>query len=215
MTITVLKTELLTALKPRMAVHGFKLQKGKERFARREPLGSWWFVLDFTVYEHLRVKPAMALRVDEVEDIFHRTSGFEARYQADTPTLSLSLQSLAGTASGHEYEIGNLESVVTVGAALEADFNRHVLPYFQRHSTRAAIEETLNRNPEGDCAHYSMDYLRCAHGVILARMVARPDYDRLVEIYRKKLTAFANGFYVPKFDDLVIDMGRLSARPGQ
>ena len=96
MTIRDLKTELLEVLKPRMERYGFRVQKSKERFARRVTTGNWWFVLDFTVYECLHVKPAIGLRVDIVEDVFHRTSGFERRYQADTPTLSLSVQNIGG-----------------------------------------------------------------------------------------------------------------------
>lgn len=61
MTIRALKTELMAALKPEMGRYGFSLQKSKERFARRVPTGHWRFVLDFTVYEHLHVEPAIGL----------------------------------------------------------------------------------------------------------------------------------------------------------
>lgn len=208
MAIKDLKTALLSALQPKLEKRGFKLQKGKERFARRVADGTWWFVLDFTVYESLHVKPAMGLRVDAVEDRFHQTSGFERQYQADTPTLSLSVQGFVGDSSKFEYLIRDLSDVDTVAAQLERDFDEIVLPYFEKHSALSMVDAALNDNPGEDCVHYAMDYLRCAHGLIVARMVGRPSYINLVEEYRRKLALISNGFYVPKFEALVADLAK-------
>ncbi|MBM3759560.1 MAG: hypothetical protein FJW36_04865 [Acidobacteria bacterium] len=206
MKIKDLKIELLTALQPRMEKSGFKLQKSKERFAKRVESGAWWFVLDFTVYENLHVKPAIGLRVDAVENIFHRTSGFESNYQSDTPTLSLSVQSHMGDSSKFEYVLSGLDDVSVVRTQIEADFIGIVLPYLERHSELSEIDRTLNENPEGECVHYAMDYLRSAHGVIVAQLVGRPKYSELVETYRQKLALISNGFYLPKFEALVADL---------
>ena len=62
MAIKDLKTAVLAALEPKFKKRGFKLQKSRERFAKRVADGPWWFVLDFTIYESLHVKPAMGLR---------------------------------------------------------------------------------------------------------------------------------------------------------
>lgn len=203
-----LKIALLTALQTRIEKRGFKLQKSKERFAKRVAIGTWWFVLDFTVYENLHVKPAIGFRVDEVEERFHRTSGFERQYQADTPTLSLSVQGLMADASKFEYAIRDLSDVDAVAAQIEHDFNEIVVPYFECHAELSSIDAALNKNPERECVHYPMDYLRCAHGVIVARMIGRPDYADLVEVYRQKMAQISNGFYLPKFEALVTDLAR-------
>jgi len=207
MKIKSLKIELLTALQPRIEKSGFKLQKSKERFAKRVDSGAWWFVLDFTVYENLQVKPSIGLRVDAVENIFHRTSGFDIKYQSDTPTLSLSVQNLVGDPSRCEYVLRGLDDVSMVAAQIEADFHGIVSPYLERHSGLSEIDRALNENPEGECVHYAMDYLRSAHGVIVAKSVGRPKYPELVEIYRRKLALISNGFYLPKFEALVADLG--------
>lgn len=208
MTIKDLKTALLSALQPKFEARGFKLQKSKERFVKRVPEGAWWFVLDFTVYECLHVKPAMGLRVNAIEDRFHQTSGFERQYQADTPTLSLSVQGLVADPSSFEYLIRDLSDVGAVAAQIERDFDQIVLPYFEDHSTLSKIDAALNQDPEQDCVHYAMDYLRCAHGLIVAQMVGRPNYTDLVEIYRQKLALISNGFYVLKFEALVADLAK-------
>ncbi len=207
MKIKDMKIELLTALQPRMDKSGFKLQKSKERFAKRVESGAWWFVLDFTVYENLHVKPVIGLRVDAVENIFHRTSGFESKYQSDTPTLSLSVQGLVGDPSKFEYVLRGHDDVSGVAAQIEADFIGIVWPYLERHSELSEIDRTLNEHPEEECVHYSMDYLRCAHGVIVAQMVGRPKYSELVETYHRKLALISNGFYLPKFEALMADLG--------
>jgi len=208
MTIKSLKTALLTTLQPRMEKRSFKLQRSKERFAKRVSNGSLWFVLDFTIYENLHVKPAIAVRVDPVEDIFHRTSGFERQYQADTPTLTLSVQSLTADSSRFEYLIRDLSDVDTVATQIERDFSEIVVPYFECHSDLSGIDAALNGNPGGECIHYPMDYLRCAHGLIVARMVGRPNYRELVEVYGQRLAQVSNGFYLPKFEALVAELAK-------
>jgi hypothetical protein len=208
MTIKDLKTALLSALQPKLEQRGFKLQKSKERFAKRIAEVSWWFVLDFTVYESLHVKPAIGLRVDAIENKFHQTSGFERKYQADTPTLSLSLQGLVADPSRFEYVIRDLSDVDTAAAQLERDFDEIVFPYFEKYSALAMIDAALNENPGQDCVHYAMDYLRCAHGLIVAGIVGRPNYADLVGVYRQKLALISNGFYIPKFEALVADLAK-------
>lgn len=201
-----LKLQLLQALQPPLQDNGFKLQKSKEQFTRTKAGVKQHFVLDFTIYEHLHVKPAINLRVDSVEEIFHRSSGFEKQYQADTPTLSTSLQNLSGDTSKYEYVIRGVDDVYVIASQLERDFCEIVLPYLQRYSELRAVDEALNSDPEHDSVHYMMDYLRCAHGVIVACMIERPDYNDLVDLYRRRLALVSGGFYLPRFEALIADL---------
>jgi hypothetical protein len=201
-----LKTALLLGLRPRLDRSGFKMQKAKEQFVRSVDVGRFYFLLDFAEYQALHVQPTVRVRVDAVEEVFHRTSGFEKKYQPDTPTIAVTLQNLARDPLTYEYVVGDPADVGVVIDQLESDFDKVALPYFERYSDLRMIDVALNENPEADSVHYLMDYLRCAHGLIVARMVGRPNYRDLVEVYRRKLAQISNGFYLPKFEALVADL---------
>lgn len=96
-TLAELKQALLAAMQPSMERHDFKLTKSKEWFVRKRERIKDFFLLDFAQYDQLQVQPTVRLRLDAVEDIFHRTSGFEKKYQGDTPTLAVTLQTCLET----------------------------------------------------------------------------------------------------------------------
>jgi hypothetical protein len=201
-----LKRSLLACVQPAMDRHGFKLVKSKEWFVRTRPGFKDYFVLDFAEYGYLQVQPTIRLRVDQVEDIFHRTSGFEKKYQGETPTLAVMLQHLSGDPSLFEYQLHGTEQVAEVAAQLINDFEAVALSYFDTNGDLRRIDSLLNDEPDANCVHYLMEYLRCAHGLIVARLNNRQDYQALVEKYRQKMRQFSAGFYLPKLESLIADL---------
>lgn len=89
-----LKLMLFEELRPACEAAGFKYVRTKERFVKEAAGVRQLFLLGFATYNWLEVIPGLSLRLHEVEAIFHRTSGFETKYQSDTPTLTASLRSL-------------------------------------------------------------------------------------------------------------------------
>lgn len=56
-----------------------------------------------------------------------------------------------------------------------------------------------------------MTDVRCAHGLITAKLTGRPDYEELVRIYSERLRQTDKGFYLPKLQALIADLAALSA----
>jgi hypothetical protein len=200
-----LKGELMQALQPCLEEHGFKLQKSKEQFVRKEKGLKSYYLLDFSEHKNLHVTPTVRVRIDQVEDIFHRTSEFEKKYQADTPTLAVTLRDLTGSDSV-DHTVSDRRDIPGVARQLERDFVAIAEPYCRRFSSLKQIDIALNSAPEQDSVHYLMDYLRCAHGIIVARLLGRDNFDELVQIYHRRLSRVADGFYLPVFNALVADL---------
>jgi hypothetical protein len=110
--------------------------------------------------------------------------------------------------SRFEYVIRSPSDIQAVAVQIESDFTEIAVPYFEGHSELKQIDAALNATPDGECVHYAMDYLRYTHGLIVARLIGRPDYLGLVDTYRRKLAHVSNGFYLPEFEALVSDLAK-------
>lgn len=201
-----LKAALLEELRRPCEAAGFRYVRTKERFVRETPAARQAFAFDFAIYNWLDVAPGLSLRLQEVEAIFHRTSGFEKKYQAETATLSATLRSLAGDETTYSYRIASAADVTGVATRVEDDFQGIVLPYFAENASLSRVDELLNSDPEAPCRHNLNEYHRCAYGLIVGHLCHRKDYSRLVEVYRRKMATTNNGFFLPRLDALVNDL---------
>ncbi len=198
----------------RFSRYEFKLNKKKDWFFRRTALGINIFQLVVKNYgQHFSIDPQVAIRIDEVETIFHRTSGFEPKYQKDTPTIGdsvLTLNPSKGIATLLQPRI-NLESenqIPRVVDELMELFESFCLPYYGNYGSLNAIDHLLNSEPMAPCPHRGMTWLRCSTGVIVATLVARPNLTEIATIYHDRLSAFCKGFYLPKYEALIEDLKR-------
>ena len=83
-----LKRAMFEALNAQLASDGFILKASKDSFVRRRNGTVDIFQLVCLADQPgWRIQPNVAVRVDRVEEIFHHTSGFELKYQKDTPTI--------------------------------------------------------------------------------------------------------------------------------
>lgn len=204
-----LKVALFEELRRPCEAAGFKYIRTKEWFVRDSPGVREVFALGFAVYDWLEVIPGLSLRVDEVETIFHRTSGFEKKYQAQTAALTATLRSLAGDETGYSYRVTGAADVRGAAGRLENDFREVVLPYFAENASLSRIDELLNSDPEAPSRHNLNEYHRCAYGLIVAHLCQRKDYARLAEVYRRKMAATNNGFFSPRLDALLSDLAAM------
>lgn len=151
------------------------------------------------------IDPSVAIRFDEVEQVFHRTSGFRPEFQKDSPTIGCSISRLSADLD-----------VPSLIVASEADLDGAVqelgrlvqsiaLPYFSRFSNLKAVDLILNENPDKPTPHRVHGWLRAASGLIVASLVGR-ETNSLVDHYRETLTRLDRGFYLQRFEDLVRDL---------
>lgn len=146
----------------------------------------------------------MALRIERVEDIFHQTSRWDPKSQKETPTIGSEIgRILTGRSGDCEFLLDFSASIPRVATEIVEVFRKHALPYYEKFSSLREIDHALNDHPRHDTPHRIATWLRCATGLIVARLVGRPDYQRLVRIYTSQLRWCDKGFYLSRFLDLV------------
>ncbi|QPF82525.1 hypothetical protein IC762_22535 [Bradyrhizobium genosp. L] len=144
------------------------------------------------------------MRIERVETIFHQTSGFEAKYQKDTPTIGSSIGMLtAENNRACEFLMENESELSSAVDGIVDIFERFALPYFETFGTVPAIDKELNFSPATPTPHRGSSWLRCATGAIVARLNGRPDYYELVHAYAEQMRRLSKGFYSGRFEALL------------
>jgi hypothetical protein len=155
-----------------------------------------------------RVSPSVGVRFEEVEKIFHRTSGFDRASQKESPTVGIDLWRVFGREQ-YQVTLSDESGLAAAAARIVAIFHEKAEPYFAQFSTLAAVDSAVNDHPGDDCVHRDMAWLRCSTGVIVARLVGRPNYDQLVPLYQEAVRK-GSPHLLPKFESLLNDLGNLS-----
>jgi len=202
-----LRLELLKRLDEELKRHGFKLNKQQGEFTRRTKEGWHQYQIVFVLKdEGWSVRPAVFIRVHQVEDIFHRTSGFEQKYQRGTPTIGLSLSSYVDEPDKYSYMLTE-ESQIDVLASFYLDsFHKQALQFFKFYDDLKIMEKTINTDPYD--IKFTGPIFKGSKGLILAKLTKSANYDDLVEKYTSYYEKFSDGFYLPSFSDLVEDLKR-------
>ena len=188
-----------------MATRGIPLVKSLHGFKLKQPGLKQAYYLEFIDHgNHFSVRPAVDIRIDEVERVFHRTSGFEKQYQSSTSTLSVSLWRLSEDLDQFRHDLGDVDHVPRIAALIESVFDTVAAPYFDKYSSVAAVDSLLNK--ELYSVHYIMPWVKCSNGLIAARLDQRLDYDDLAATYSKAMKRISEGFYSDRFEALVRDL---------
>ncbi|WP_419728008.1 hypothetical protein [Lichenicola sp.] len=207
-----LKRAVFDRLAPRLAEHGFKLKRTKDTFRREHDGVCDMFHLAFLDNKldgkpGWRVQPTAAVRNERVETIFHRTSGFEPKYQPDTATIgSFVGQLTSGSNSACEFPVNSIEDVPAACDSIFHVFTDFALGYFQRFDVLDEIDRELNSAPLEHNVNRGVSYFRCTTGVIVAKLVGRADYEHLVDVYTEIMRTSNKGFYLKRFQALVASL---------
>jgi hypothetical protein len=190
---------LLDELYPSLKDRHFSMSRGKKWYVRKNDGREERYqlvVLDGK--PGYRVKPSLSVRFDEAERLFHKTSGFEPKYQGGTPTVGIDLI--------HDLRFVTPGDIHSVAARLMSIFEEEALPYFDQFPNMAAVDSAINDKPTEPCIHRVLPWFRCSTGIIAAKLTHRTNLDELIGIYRRVLTSDNNGYYLPMFNALVADL---------
>lgn len=83
------------------------------------------------------------------------------------------------------------------------------VPYFETYDSLEAIDKALNEHPEEPCVHMLNERGRCSRGLVVAKLVKRPNYDELLRIYDEKVLRLGPVTYKKYFRPLVEDLEQL------
>ncbi len=202
---TELKNRLLNELATLLEPHGFVLVRRMDWFIRKGATSLIYQLAFYGGYSKdagYTIAPAVALRIEEVEKIFHKVSGFEPKYQKDTPTINPTIKDLIKAKDNYEFELSSTKDLYLVVDKFFQIFKDIALPFLKENSSIAAIDRLLNSNPENENSIFYIPHLRFYHGTIVAKLNHNPNYQQIVETYRGYL-ARDNGFYLNDYERLL------------
>lgn len=148
------------------------------------------------------VSPSLAVRIEEVERIFHEVSGFEPKYQKDTPTIWVSIKELIKGPDEYEYSLNDVEDVEALAQHLFIVFRDVALPFLEENGSVQAINKLLNSEPEKEDSIFCIPEKRYFRGVISAKLTDDIRYGEIALIYREKVEQYLP-YRLPDFDRLL------------
>jgi hypothetical protein len=203
---------VLESVGSRLKSLGFRLVKNKKWFVRTvDSRTQNYQLVALDGNSGYRICPSVSVRFEEVERIFHKTSGFEPEYQKDTPTVGIDLWSVYGK-DGYQMPLKQEADLETVASRVLTIFQEKAQPYFSQFSTLAAVDSAINDQPRERCIHGGLPWRRCSTGLIVAKLTGRQNYNELVSIYCEIVRKDAGGYYLPRFEALLSNLGTLPDR---
>jgi hypothetical protein len=200
-----LKSAILQSIRDALNTRGFDVKTSKATFVRtRDGVTEIFQLVILDRKPGWVLQPNVAVRIERVEEIFHRSSGFDVKFQGATPTIGAAVGVLqAEDARACEFPIGSEGEIPALTRQILGTFDTFALKYFERFSSLAAIDRELNDKPCERTPNRGVPWLRCSSGIIVAKLVNRPNFAELEKYYNDKMEKLSNGFYAPKFRSLV------------
>ena len=198
---TPLKVALFDSVRPHLVADGFELSRKYYKFIRRhDGISDWFYLVCPNAKPGHWVKPAVGVRIERVEQIYHQTSMFQKKYQSGTPTMGTMVGILLGGDSlSCRFLLRSKSDIPGIVEKIIPLFREVALPYFERWSSLSAIDAELNDKPGKRTPHSALAISRCSTGIIVAKLVGRPDYERLAAFYTDVITKDNKGFYLKWF----------------
>jgi hypothetical protein len=194
-----LRTEVLNLLAEKLKNFDFKLLKSDTSYIYKTDFG-WnkydiYFILRNVGWE---VLPALSIRFDIVEDLFHQISDFEKKYQKGTPTIGTSIEDLGSSLiTPTRFELTNEAQINGVVNGLTNLFENVAVSFFERYNNLSVIDEKLNSNTED--TSLTGDIFKGTKALITAKLTKRNNFDELDTIYHSYYKNFADGYYLPEY----------------
>lgn len=200
-----LKIAVFDSLRSQLSGYGFVLKPAKDSFVRQhEGIVDVFQLVCLEGKPGLRIQPNVAVRVEEIETIFHQTSGFDQEFQGNTPTIGGAIKNIVGNSNRVcEFVLESNSEVDSVVAKIMNIFTEVALPYFQKYASIKAIDTELNNKPTERTPSRIAPWLRCATGIITAKLTKRSDYEQLVQTYSGIMSRLDKGFYLVRFQALL------------
>lgn len=158
-------------------------------------------------HERLTCTPDVGVRSERIEEVFHRTSEFSPTDALNTATLGVNLKLLTRS-SKYDVVVSSAEDVHDAIQKLVQAFREVAIPYFSQFGSLKGIDAALNGSPSERCIHMINERARCSKGLIVAKLLHRPDYAELQQIYKERVARSGRITYERYFVPLMNDLDR-------
>jgi hypothetical protein len=187
---------------------GFSYVADTKWFSRFE--GHYEYIFDLGENEKadwVRLLPDVAIRVGPAEAFFSRTSANGQEYSRTCITLGQDFMGLAKARKPMEWIVKDEKSMHHAVKQIMKNFHKLAVPFFERYGNLEELDRALNTRPG------SLDYElggvpthRASYGLIIAKLLDRPDFDYLADMFDRQLAFVSDGFYLKWFRPLVQDL---------
>lgn len=207
-----LTESIIQAVARELAPDGFWFDAVPSCFVKQE--GDIRFLFQIAMaaeHERLTCTPDVGVRSERIEDVFHRTSEFSPTDALNTATLGVNLKLLTRS-SKYDVVVSSAEDVHDAIQKLVQAFREVAIPYFSQFGSLKGIDAALNGSPSEQCVHMINERARCSKGLIVAKLLHRPEYAELQQIYKERVAKSGRityeRYFVPLMNDL--DQSELS-----
>ncbi len=205
------KSQALRGLRSRLdapfAAQGFEFMASRGAYRRVSELGAELVHCRVIVVGGVvRLELSASIRFDEVEAIYHRTSGAPDDAKGMTSTLWIDCEALTGWPLDQcQKKIRSEEDLDGAADAVRRFWQEHAAGYFTQNLRLEAADRLLNAAPLERSVHFGWPG-RGSYGIILAALVKRADFDELAARHREAVAKIDRGFHLPAFDACVADL---------
>ena len=184
---TQFKADLVDELARLVRERGFEWLPQRAQFRKRTYRGFSNLLLSFSNYaDGVMVEGHCGIRVDAVEDtVYQYTNGFR-EFQPDSHTLITSTGRLEGELTRRRL-VQSREHALKVALEIFGTVDEKGEGFWQRYSDLEALD-TLFNQPDDETAQLvpNLSYA-CLRGLVVAKLINRPNFEELVELHRKRL----------------------------
>jgi hypothetical protein len=192
-----IKENIALQLGENLKQDGFTYKKVKNEFICKR--GDFTFIfnlLQTTWSDHYSLDVRLYISVHSIEDIYEKILSKTHRL-----TIGNEIGRIYNSSDGRQVENGDLhillfqdEDVMAAAETLDSYYRRIAKPYYERYKTLQAIDDIINNPPFEHCpAHVGGRFdNRCIKGLIVARLVNNPDFEKLVTIYDEEIKGTMN-----------------------
>ena len=209
---------LMDAMESEMADLGFKKSFSRQKFIKEKD-ENFIVAYSLSVLQQFNLKlnksgiviePALYIHNYPVESIYSKITIRQLNNVQDLKTIGNLLAAIIANPTG-EYKIYNQSlnlynydesDMLNSSATLINYFKKVALPYFENNATWAGLDSIFNANLDIPSVHCNNESERSIRGLIVAKLIDRPDFDKLLNIHEKKIMELGNNNTRLEFDRL-------------
>jgi len=180
-------------LKPALLADGYRWLPAKHQFRANTDHGFRNLILSVAPYDDVvLIESHLGLRLDPVEDIVKRFTRTLPGFYPDAHTILIS----EGKLTGHPYLRHRAASSddldLVIGHLLEF-WQQKGRPFLAAHDSLASVDSLLNQHPGQPSPYLPNQAHRCLKGIVVARLIQRPDFETLAQQHEAALAQTPTG----------------------
>ncbi len=162
----------------------FRLKKSEDGFVRKYSGGKQMIGLplwDFAPYFEFSLN--ICIRIDAVEEIFHKFSGSQTKYHPMSFTTITRLEHF--TRDSGRYKVKTAADVTSAVSIITNVIRDKIIPFFNSHQDVKTLDAAVNcQTPGVDITHNPSGAM---HSVILARLAENSNFDFVVSKHQTEM----------------------------